>query len=154
MWHCKTGKSGASSVKLCSLPPTSDAFIENVHRGHLQVVVWKAALQELPPNMDPTKYGWKLDHERIPQPRTVPPGTLLAPPEILQLIRCSCQTSRCRTAACSCSKLRCTIFCACEGGQSCENPLTQRSSELLLLLVCVSFTIIGQPRNSVLIRRV
>jgi len=25
---------------------------------------------------------------------------------------------------------------------------------LLLLLVCVSFTIIGQPRNSVLIRRV
>ena len=32
MWHSKTGKSGASSVKLCSLPPTSDAFIENVHR--------------------------------------------------------------------------------------------------------------------------
>ena len=41
MWHSKTGKSGASSVKLCSLPPTSDAFIENVHRGHLQVAVWK-----------------------------------------------------------------------------------------------------------------
>lgn len=130
MWHSKTGKSGASSVKLCSLPPTSDAFIENVHRGHLQVAVWKAALQESPPNMDPTKYGWELDHERILQPRTVPSGTLSAPPEILQLIRCSCQTSRCRTAACSCSKLRCTIFCACEGGQACENPLTQRSSEL------------------------
>ena len=29
-----------------------------------------------------------------------------------------------------------------------------RSSHILLLLVCVSFTIIGQPRNSVLIRRV
>ena len=28
------------------------------------------------------------------------------------------------------------------------------TSDLLLLLVCVSFTIIGQPRNSVLIRRV
>jgi len=27
-------------------------------------------------------------------------------------------------------------------------------AESLLLLVCVSFTIIGQPRNSVLIRRV
>jgi len=26
--------------------------------------------------------------------------------------------------------------------------------DILLLLVCVSFTIIGQPRNSVLIRRV
>jgi len=45
MWHSKTGKNGALSVKLCSLPPTSDAFIENVHRGHLQVAVWKAALQ-------------------------------------------------------------------------------------------------------------
>ena len=75
---------------------------------------------------NPTRYGWELDHEHILQPRTVPSGTLSAPPEILQLIRCSCQTS----AACSCSKLRCTIFCACEGGQACENPLTQRSSEL------------------------
>ena len=29
-----------------------------------------------------------------------------------------------------------------------------RGYHLLLLLVCMSFTIIGQPRNSVLIRRV
>jgi len=76
MWHSKTGKSGASSVKLCSLPSTSNAFIENVHRGHLQVAVWKAALQDSPPNMDPTNYGWELDHERILQPRTVSSGTL------------------------------------------------------------------------------
>ena len=32
--------------------------------------------------------------------------------------------------------------------------LTEMTSNFLLLLVCVSFTIIGQPRNSVLIRRV
>jgi len=31
---------------------------------------------------------------------------------------------------------------------------TYVTSSCLLLLVCVSFTIIGQPRNSVLIRRV
>ena len=31
---------------------------------------------------------------------------------------------------------------------------TRRHYALLLFLVCVSFTIIGQPRNSVLIRRV
>ena len=80
--------------------------------------------------MDPTNYGWELDHERILQPRTVSSGTLSAPPEILQLIRCNCQTSRCRTAGCSCSKLGCTIFCACEGGEACENPITQHSSEL------------------------
>ena len=35
MWRSKTGKSGASSVKLCSIPPTTEAFTENVHRCHL-----------------------------------------------------------------------------------------------------------------------
>ena len=44
MWRSKTGKSGASSVKLCSIPPTTESFTENVHRCHLQVAIWKAAL--------------------------------------------------------------------------------------------------------------
>ena len=29
VWRSKTGRSGASSVKLCSLPPTIAAFIQN-----------------------------------------------------------------------------------------------------------------------------
>ena len=62
MWRSKTGKSGASSVKLCSIPPTTEAFTDNVHICHLQVAVWKAALLESPPDMDSTKYGWGLDH--------------------------------------------------------------------------------------------
>ena len=106
MWNSKIGKTGASSVKLCPLPPTSDAFImENVHRGHLHVAVWKAALLESPPNMDPTMYGWEFDHQQILQPRTVTSDTLSAPPDILQLIRCNCKTSGCRTAACKCSNI-------------------------------------------------
>ncbi len=55
MWRSKTGKSGASSVKLCSIPPTTEAFTDNVHICHLQVAVWKAALLESPPDMDSTK---------------------------------------------------------------------------------------------------
>ncbi len=39
MWRSKTGKSDASSVKLCSIPPTTEAFAENVHRCHLQVAI-------------------------------------------------------------------------------------------------------------------
>ena len=35
-----------------------------------------------------------------------------------------------------------------------RNAKQGNTKGLLLLLVCVSFTIIGQPRNSVLIRRV
>lgn len=124
MWHSKTGKSGASSVKLCSIPPTSDAFIENVHRCHLQVAIWKAALLESPPEMDSEKYGWERDHQGILLPRTIPTGSTSAPPNILQLIRCNCKTSGCRTAACSCSKIGCTVFCQCEGTEACKNPLT------------------------------
>ena len=46
MWHFKTGKSGGWGVKLCTIPQTNAAFIENVNRCHLQVATWKAALEE------------------------------------------------------------------------------------------------------------
>ena len=59
LWRSKTGKSGASSVKLSSLPPTTSAFIENVHRCHFQVAIWKAALLESPPDMDTASFGWE-----------------------------------------------------------------------------------------------
>ena len=112
MWRSKTRKSGASSVKLCSIPPTTEAFIENVHRCHLQVAIFKAALPESPTEMDSTKYGWELDHLDNLVPRTVPSvSTLSAPSDILQLIHCNCKASGCRTAACSCTKIGCTIFC-------------------------------------------
>ena len=91
MWRSKTGKSGASSVKLCSIPPTTEAFTENVHRCHLQVAVWKAALLEAPPDMDSTKYGWELDHLGILVPRTVPSGTLFAPPDVFKFTAHSLQ---------------------------------------------------------------
>jgi len=123
MWRFKTGKSGASSTKLCSLAPTNDAFIENINRCHLQVATWKTALEE-PPTMDPTSYGWNIDHQRILLPRTVPPDTLCAPADILKLIHCNCKTSGCLSAGCSC-----TVFCLCEGGEACKKPLTRNNSD-------------------------
>jgi len=129
LWRSKTGKNGASSVKLSSLLPTTNAFIENVHRCHLQVAIWKATLLESPPDMDPTRYGWEYDHQGILLPRTVPARTLSAPSHILELIRCTCKSFGCRTAACSCSKLGCTMFCLCEGGAACMNPLTKNQNE-------------------------
>ena len=100
MWRSKTGKNGASSVKLCSISPTTEAFTENVHRCHLQAAIWKAALLESPPEMDATMYGWEIDHLGVLVPRTVPSGRLSAPPNILQLIHCKGKASGCRTAAC------------------------------------------------------
>ena len=58
VWTTRTGRKVASNIpKLCSLPPTSEVFEENVKRAHLQCAIWRRALQE-PPNLDPTDYGW------------------------------------------------------------------------------------------------
>ena len=38
-WAQKIGKSSAAP-KLCSLPPTTEAFEQNVHRAHHQVALW------------------------------------------------------------------------------------------------------------------
>ena len=82
-----------------------------------------------PPELDSTKYGWELDHIGILVPRTVRSGTLSAPPDILQLIRCNGKASGCRTAACSCTKIGYTIFCLCEGAEACKNSLTRSQTE-------------------------
>ena len=128
LWGLKTG---ITSSKLCySLPPTDAAFLQHVLRVHLQVAIRKSALHESPPDIDPTKYGWDKDHQGNLIPRTVAPGTLDAPPEILHLIRCQCKTSECRTAACNCANIGCTVFCLCGGGELCKNPHTRARTDL------------------------
>ncbi len=93
------------------------------------MAIWKAAVLESPPEMDSTKYGWELDHLGILVPRTVPSGSLSAPPDILQLIHSNGKASGCRTAACSCTKIGCTIFCLCEGAEDCKHPPTRSQTE-------------------------
>ena len=62
-----------------------------------------------------TKYGWEVDHQGILLPRTLPPDTVSAPPDILRLIHCNCKTFECWNASCSYFKLGWTIFFSCEG---------------------------------------
>ena len=76
LWHLKTGKSGTKSIKLKALPPTNSAFIEHVNRAHMQVAIWKSALQDCPPDLDPTEYGWEIDHQGTLIPRIAQQGTL------------------------------------------------------------------------------
>ncbi len=56
MWANKVGQSVAAATKLASLPPTNEAFNENVAGAHLQVAVWGNALQPDPPAIDPTAF--------------------------------------------------------------------------------------------------
>ncbi|XP_046556240.1 organic cation transporter-like protein [Haliotis rubra] len=51
VWNAQIGKPGLTRLhKLASLPPTTEVFTENVKRAHLQLFLWKNALQ-----LDPQK---------------------------------------------------------------------------------------------------
>ena len=81
MWFSKVSRSKASAPKLCSLPPTSEAFEQNVARAHLQVAIWLHALYPNPPILDPTSYGWSQEEESTAlSSTTVPPPRHLVSP--------------------------------------------------------------------------
>ena len=114
VWATKLGR-GASS-KLCCLPPTSEAFAENVKRAHYQAIVWRSLEEGNPPDLDPVEFGWKKEERSNSlQPVALPENVALAPEFILKLIRCGCQSNTpCSThmCRCRCASMNCTIFCA------------------------------------------
>ena len=75
VWVSKTGRKGACLLpKLKAIPPTLEAFKENIKRAHFQACIGKAALAEEPPNFDPLKFGWVKDdlaksHCTVPLPQ-------------------------------------------------------------------------------------
>ena len=52
--------------KIKTLPPTNAAAAEHIRRAHLQTLIWYAADQMGPPDVDISKYGWKLDAHNVP----------------------------------------------------------------------------------------
>ncbi|KAL8566826.1 hypothetical protein ACOMHN_052224 [Nucella lapillus] len=127
-WAKKTSKC-AGAPKLCSLPPTTEAFVENMKRAHFQVAQWYAALESDPP-LGPLDYGWEADDvNRSLSAIPVPAGVSPAPEYVLRLIRCGCESdTACKTGNCRCMgrQLPCTIFCAYTGGLSCCNKFTSK----------------------------
>ena len=61
VWSSRVGKVPSCAPKLCSLPPTSESFTENVKMAHLQACVWKQATDLDPPELNPVDYGWEKD---------------------------------------------------------------------------------------------
>ena len=105
VWSRKICKNITSAPELKSLPPTSEAFRENVNRAHIQAAIWKSCLQQPDPSpFDATQYHWVRDeaNKRV-IPLTLPSDVQLAPPEILGLLRCGCTSDKpCHTARCGC----------------------------------------------------
>ena len=58
----------------------------------------------------------------------LPAGTEVAPEQVLQMTRCKCASSQCRTNRCSCVRvgLNCTEFCRC---QECVNRRDTQDSD-------------------------
>ena len=52
----KNGKGHSSSPNLASLPPTTDAIIENVKRAHSQAVLWRS-IDASPDLLKPEDFG-------------------------------------------------------------------------------------------------
>lgn len=124
-WQNKMRRNALDPPKLCSLPPTETAFRENVLRAHLAATVWHDCLKSDAPVLDPTKHGWyRPEGNTFLLPTVVPPNTLLAPTDLLKLIKCGCSSDKpCATKRCNCkaNKLVCTIFCHCHGVDDCHN---------------------------------
>ena len=119
--------------KLKSLPPTKEAFELHVLRAHIQTAIWKSANDSRPPELEPTKYGCERDVvSKSLVPITLPPDVTLAPPEVLELIRCGCSSQTPCSCRCSVAKLSCTVLCACHGEAVCGNESykTAQTSEL------------------------
>ena len=123
VWIGKTSKRKVTDVpKLKSLPPTSEAFEQNVRR--------QAALEKKPPELAPTNFCWEKDEaSRSLLPVTISEGVALAPMDVLKVIRCGCATGQpCATARCMCgtAQMSCTIFCGCHGMEECCNVWTKK----------------------------
>ena len=131
VWSSKVGKSAAApKLTLCSAP-TTEAFTENVKRVQLQTCLWKKTLEPNPPQLDPTLFRRKkITKTRSLARVMLPTNTSEAPPEILQMIRCGCESQQlCLTGRCRCTnaRLSCTIFCGCMGSVVCNNPQTKQN---------------------------
>ena len=127
VWTSKVGRSIAGAPKIATLPPTNGAFGENVARAHLQVAIWRHALDSDPPSLQPTSYGWEQEHSNSLMPTTVPEGALLAPVQLFKLIRCSCESDTpCKARRCGCSSGN-TVFCSCLGNKECFNVHTKQA---------------------------
>ena len=77
--------------KLCTLPPTTEAFEQNMLRAHHQLAQWYSALQGDPPLLDPGEFGWETDEvNRCHMPRYMADGVPYAPHSILKLVHRVC----------------------------------------------------------------
>ncbi|XP_057305193.1 uncharacterized protein LOC130642126 [Hydractinia symbiolongicarpus] len=105
------------------MPPTESAAILHGFRVHLQIMNWKILEEEELKQIDPSKWGWKIENSQMMPIKT---DKQVAPDSLLKIIKCNCKAtskSPCSTNLCSCRKhgLSCMQSCGECHGETCEN---------------------------------
>ena len=84
-WIQKTSKARKGAPPLKELPPTDEAFQENVKGAVLQSMIWYSTVSSNPPDVDPTLFSWAKDMlNKILVVVTLPDNVLQAPKAILK----------------------------------------------------------------------
>ena len=114
----KSRQGHSSSTNLAALPPTREAFIENVKRAHFQAALQRSI--SVNPELSIEECRWKrYTADKTLCPTSLPDNTKPAPDYSLEITKCGCKTdtpcTACSTKKCSCrvKGLPYTIFCAC-----------------------------------------
>ena len=90
-----SGQTLAESRGTTTLPPTTEAFQENVKRAHFQAVQWYAAPYSSAEQLDSEKFGWIRDEKRNSLiPVRIPSKVPAAPQQILEMIKCYCRSDK------------------------------------------------------------
>ena len=136
LWAAKNGKGVTSSPKLCTLPPTTESFLENVKRAHYQAIIWRSLEKNDPPELDPEEFGWRKEPEtKTLTPVTLPENVPCAPNYVLSMMKCGCSGNRPCSRKCSCKDvvhLPCTMFCGCYG-TGCSRDVLEDGSQKLFV---------------------
>ena len=106
-----------------SLPPTPGAWNEHIYRAHLQAHLWAQDHILHPTFLDPTTLGWENVSGTL---KPILSSIQLAPESVIELLKCSCDKSKCSSARCTCrqNNLSCTELCKGESNETCEKMTT------------------------------
>ena len=132
VWYRMVSTNIQYNPSLKQIPTTDNSFRANVRRAHYQAAIWRSCEAQDPPQESSEDFRWYKDDisgfKMLPKFHDTSP--VLAPEELLKLIRCQCKAmeGRCTHKKCSCSEANvpCTKFCGCSfDGKNCERQVQQ-----------------------------
>ena len=132
IWIMRTdgAHKGSNPPALKSLPPTNEALEMNIKRAHYTAILWNESVSGCMPNMDPCQFGWEIVNKSL-MPIKLPNDVDVAPQEVLEMTRCKCSSSGCRTKQCSCQQagMFCSELCGCKDCKNKKPDFEQTNSD-------------------------